>query len=55
MKVAKYTHKAFDGGGIVKGWVIQDVYGNQHWVYFNGAELCVHDVEHWKGELQEIE
>ena len=27
MKTATYTHKAFDGVGIVKGWVIQDLYG----------------------------
>ena len=29
MKTAKHTHEAFDGTTVVKGWVLEDGYGNK--------------------------
>lgn len=55
MKTAKHTHEAFDGNTIVKGWVLEDSYGNKSWVYFNGADICVHEVSDWDDELTEVE
>ena len=55
MKIAKHTHKAFDGVKEVTGWVLEDTYKNKYWVYFNGAELCVHDAKDWQDELVEVE
>uniref|UniRef100_UPI003F692CA4 hypothetical protein n=1 Tax=Streptococcus pluranimalium TaxID=82348 RepID=UPI003F692CA4 len=54
MKTAKHTHEAFDGNTIVKGWVLEDGYGNKSWVYFNGADICVHEVSDWHEELTEV-
>lgn len=55
MKTAKHTHEAFDGTTVVKGWVLEDGYGNKSWVYFNGVEICVHPVSDWYDELTEVE
>ncbi|HFI0414947.1 TPA: hypothetical protein ACGOYS_000295 [Streptococcus suis] len=55
MKTAKHTHEAFDGTTVVKGWVLEDGYGNKSWVYFNGVEICVHPVSDWYDELTEAE
>lgn len=52
MKVAEYTHRAFDGVTLIKGWVIEDNYGNLKFVYYNGVNLCEHDAIDW--ELEEI-
>ncbi|WP_242258298.1 hypothetical protein [Streptococcus thoraltensis] len=54
MKTAKYTHRAFDGVGMVKGWVLEDNYGNKNWVYFNGVEICVSPASDWESELVEV-
>lgn len=54
MKVAKCTHKFFDGADIIEGWVLINDYGDKEFVYYNGVELCVHPVEDWEGELQEV-
>lgn len=54
MKIAKYTHKAFDGIKIIKGWVLENNYGEKEFVYYNGTELCVHPASDWEGELKEI-
>lgn len=29
MKIAKYTHKAFDGVKTIKGWVLENNYGEK--------------------------
>lgn len=55
MKTATHTHEAFDGNTIVKGWVLEDSYGNKSWVYFNDGDICVHEVSDWEGELKEVE
>ena len=55
MKTAKHTHEAFDGTTVVKGWVLEDGYGNKSWIYFNGVEICVHPVSDWYVELTEAE
>ena len=55
MKTAKHTHEAFDGTTVVKGWVLEDGYGNKSWVYFNGVDICVHPVSDWYDELTEVE
>lgn len=54
VKTAKYTHKSFDGVEIVKGWVLEDNYGNKSWVYFNGVDICVHPLSDWEDELVEV-
>ena len=35
MKVAKYTHKTFDGIKIIKGWVLVNNYGEKVFVTIN--------------------
>lgn len=55
MKTTKHTHKAFDGTTVVKGWVLEDGYGNKSWVYFNGVDICVHPASDWYDELTEVE
>lgn len=55
MKVAKYTHTAFDGVKAIKGWVLVNDYGEKEFVYYNEAELCVHPASDWDGELKEVE
>ena len=54
MKTTKHTHKAFDGTTVVKGWVLEDGYGNKSWVYFNGVDICVHPASDWYDELTEV-
>lgn len=54
MKVAKYTHRAFDGVSNIRGWVLVNDYGDNEFVYYNGVNLCVHPVSDWEGELQEV-
>ena len=55
MKVAKYTHKSFDGVKTIKGWVLVNNYGEKEFVYYNGTDLCVHPASDWEGELKEVE
>lgn len=54
MKIAKPTHKAFDGVDDIKGWVVEDNHGNPVWIYFNGTEVCIHPASDWEDELQEL-